>query len=281
MTMLSPMTDPTKLSEVIDPIQLSEVDDSNQLSITHPTKLSMMTNSIQPPEMTDPIQISKTADPTPLPEMIHSTQLSEMLNPTELCEISNSIGTSENKSTTQMTSPTKISEMMDPTQMSEITNSTQISEMKYSTAMFEKTNLNNEEFTEIELCSGSPIQYYVLDNKCPRDIIDRYEGILYWMPYNFIHYSFVHNVFLIIGPLNPAIHGIRVASVIAFSVCLSVCFLCVLLGYVTNFLILLQHNIRLLSRNCDMCAPEFVARVNLRRHDTLTQSVMNLMTIFC
>ena len=26
-----------------------------------------------------------------------------------------------------------------------------------------------------------------------------------------------------IGPLNPAIHGIRVASVIAFSVCVSVC----------------------------------------------------------
>ena len=28
--------------------------------------------------------------------------------------------------------------------------------------------------------------------------------------------------FFLIGPLNPAIHGIRVASVIAFSVCLSV-----------------------------------------------------------
>ena len=50
--------------------------------------------------------------------------------------------------------------------------------------------------------------------------------------------------------------------------------------YVTNFLILLQHNIRPLSQNCDMCAPEFAARVNLRRHDSLTPTVMNVMTIF-
>ena len=70
----------------------------------------------------------------------------------------------------------------------------------------------------------------------------------------------------IIGPLIPAIHGIRVASVIAF--CLSVC-MYVLCICVTNFLILLHYNIRLpLSPNCDVCANEFVARVNLRRHDT-------------
>ena len=54
------------------------------------------------------------------------------------------------------------------------------------------------------------------------------------------------------------------ASVIAFSVCLSVCSLCV-----TNFLIPLGHNIRPPSPNCDVCAHEFAARVNLRRHDTL------------
>ena len=76
-------------------------------------------------------------------------------------------------------------------------------------------------------------------------------------------------------PLNLAIHGIRVASVIAFSVCLSVCSL-----YVTNFLILLQHNIRPPSPNCDVCATKFVVGVNLRRHDTLTPTVMNVMTIF-
>ena len=63
----------------------------------------------------------------------------------------------------------------------------------------------------------------------------------------------------LISPLNPAIHGIRVASVIAFSVSL----LCV-----TFFLILLQYNIWPPSPNCDVCAPEFVAEVNLRRHDT-------------
>ena len=79
----------------------------------------------------------------------------------------------------------------------------------------------------------------------------------------------------VIGLLNPAIHGIRVGSVIAFSVCLYV--LCI---YVTNFLILLQHNIRPPSRNCDMCDPKFVARVNLRRHDTSMRTVMNVMMIF-
>ena len=33
--------------------------------------------------------------------------------------------------------------------------------------------------------------------------------------------------------------------------------------------------------NCDVCAPEFVAGVNLGRHDTSTQTAMNVMTIFC
>ena len=41
-----------------------------------------------------------------------------------------------------------------------------------------------------------------------------------------------------------------------------------LILYVTNFLILLQYNIRPPDPNCDVCDPEFVARVNLRRHDT-------------
>ncbi len=50
--------------------------------------------------------------------------------------------------------------------------------------------------------------------------------------------------------------------------------------YVTNFLILLQYNIRPPDPNCDVCDPEFAPRVNLRRHDTLTQTVMNVMTIF-
>ena len=50
------------------------------------------------------------------------------------------------------------------------------------------------------------------------------------------------------------------ASVIAFSV------LCL---YVTFFLILLQYNIRPLDPNCNVCAPEFAAGVNLRRCDTL------------
>ena len=69
------------------------------------------------------------------------------------------------------------------------------------------------------------------------------------------------------------------ASAIEFSVCLSVC-LSVGSLYVTNFLILLQHNIRLLSRNCSPCAIEFAAGVNLKRHDTSTRTVMNVMTIF-
>ena len=63
--------------------------------------------------------------------------------------------------------------------------------------------------------------------------------------------------------------------------------LCVLCGfsvgslYVTNFLILFQHNIRPMSPNCDVCATEFVVGVNPRRHDTLTPTVMNVMKIFC
>ena len=70
--------------------------------------------------------------------------------------------------------------------------------------------------------------------------------------------------------------GIRVASVIEFSFSS----LCVLLEYVTNFLILLQHNIRPPSPNCDMCATKFAAGVNLSRHDTMRQTVMNVITIF-
>ena len=77
-----------------------------------------------------------------------------------------------------------------------------------------------------------------------------------------------------------------------------------LILYGTNFLILLQYNIRPPDPNCDICdpefaarvnlrrhdtspdpkcdvcAPEFVPRVNLRRHDTSTQTVMNVMMIF-
>ena len=70
---------------------------------------------------------------------------------------------------------------------------------------------------------------------------------------------------MIIGPLNPAIHGIRVASSIAFSVCMCVC--SHWLGY--KFSNSLQHNIRLQSRNCNLCATELAAGVNLRRHNTL------------
>ena len=51
-------------------------------------------------------------------------------------------------------------------------------------------------------------------------------------------------------------------------------------GWVINFLILLQYNIRPPDPNCDVCAPEFAAGVNLRRHDTSTRTVMNVMMIF-
>ena len=46
------------------------------------------------------------------------------------------------------------------------------------------------------------------------------------------------------------------------------------------FLILLQYNKWQLDPNCDVCDPEFAARVNLRRHDTSTQTTMNVMMIF-
>ena len=83
------------------------------------------------------------------------------------------------------------------------------------------------------------------------------------------------------------------ASAIEFSVCLSVCS-----PYVTNFLTILQHNIRPPSRNCSAytiefaagvnlkthfdpncneCATEFAAGVNLKTHDTLTRTVMNVL----
>ena len=80
-----------------------------------------------------------------------------------------------------------------------------------------------------------------------------------------------------IGPLNPMIHeGLEwPLQLNSLCVCLSVGSL-----YVTNFLILLQHNIRPPSWNCDPCATEFASGVNLRRHDTLRQTVMTVMTIF-
>ena len=102
-------------------------------------------------------------------------------------------------------------------------------------------------------------------------------------------------------PGNPS--AIRVASVIGFSVLYSL-FLCSLFS-ATFFLILLQYNIRLpdpnynvcdlefLARvnlrrhntspdpNCDVCAPKFAPRVNLRRDDTSTRTAMYVMTIFC
>ena len=84
------------------------------------------------------------------------------------------------------------------------------------------------------------------------------------------------------GPAQPDDPSrIRVASVIELSVC-SLCVLCVfsLAGWVTNFLNLLQHNIRPLSRNCDMCATKFATIENKRRHDILRQTLMNIMTNF-
>ena len=100
-----------------------------------------------------------------------------------------------------------------------------------------------------------------------------------------------------IGLLNLAIQGISVASVIAFSVCMYVHF-----GCVTIFQIPLQYNIRppdcdvcalkfvarvnlrghdtLPDPNCDVCAPKFAPGANLRRDDNLTRTLMNVMIIF-
>ena len=78
---------------------------------------------------------------------------------------------------------------------------------------------------------------------------------------------------------HSIVMAIRVASVIGFSVCLfSVIFFLIL--YITNFLILLQYNIRVPYPNCNVSDPEFAPGVNLRRHDTLIRTVMNVMTIF-
>ena len=79
--------------------------------------------------------------------------------------------------------------------------------------------------------------------------------------------------------LNLAFHcdSNRVASVIEFLVCLfsvglfSVCY---------KFSNSLQHNIRPPSRNCDQCATEFAVGMNLKRHDTLRRTVINVMMIF-
>ena len=43
----------------------------------------------------------------------------------------------------------------------------------------------------------------------------------------------------------------------------------------------LRRHDTLSDPNCDGCAPEFVAGVNLRRHDTSTRTAMNVMKIFC
>ena len=42
----------------------------------------------------------------------------------------------------------------------------------------------------------------------------------------------------------------------------------------------LRRHDTLLDPNGDVCAYEFAPGVNLRRHDTLTRTVMNVMTIF-
>ena len=60
-----------------------------------------------------------------------------------------------------------------------------------------------------------------------------------------------------IGPLNSVTHGIRLASIIAFSVFMFSLAVYVLFGCVTFFLILLQYNIRPPDPNCDVCALEF------------------------
>jgi len=81
--------------------------------------------------------------------------------------------------------------------------------------------------------------------------------------------------------------------------------MCDLIGFVTFCPILLQYNIRpsdpnrdvcalefvagvnlrrhdtLPDPNCDVCAPEFATGVNQRRHDTSTRTVRKVMMIFC
>ena len=42
----------------------------------------------------------------------------------------------------------------------------------------------------------------------------------------------------------------------------------------------LRRHDTLLDPNCDVCASEFAAGVNLRRYDTEMRTVMNVMTIF-
>ena len=87
------------------------------------------------------------------------------------------------------------------------------------------------------------------------------------------HWSHPNITPLCIGPLNPTIHqGLCNWILCSLSVCSPwVCY---------KFSNSLQHNIRPLSRNCDPCATKFAAGVNLRRHDTLRRTVMNVMTIF-
>ena len=79
-------------------------------------------------------------------------------------------------------------------------------------------------------------------------------------------------------PDNPL--TIRVASLITFSVCLSVlCSLCVCsLFSVTFFLycsiIYCRH-----TADCNVCDPEFALRVNLRRHNPSMQTATYVMLI--
>ena len=75
--------------------------------------------------------------------------------------------------------------------------------------------------------------------------------------------------------------AIRVASVIAFSVCSLFFVTFFLILYVTFFLILLQYDIWPPDPNCDVCDPEFAPGVNLRRHDTSTGTAIYMMSIFC
>ena len=53
-----------------------------------------------------------------------------------------------------------------------------------------------------------------------------------------------------------------------------------LILYVTNFLILLQYNIRPPDPNCDVCDPEFAVRLNQRKHD-ISQDPKTYFNVNC
>ena len=82
-----------------------------------------------------------------------------------------------------------------------------------------------------------------------------------------------------IGPLNPTIYEGLEWPLQLNSVCVCVCMFSLCSLYITNFLILLQHNIRPLSCDCSPCTIKFMASVNLKTHNTLTQTVMNVLPI--